>query len=720
MADRYWVGGTQTWDNVAGTKWATTSGGAGGASVPFSADNVIFDTNSGTGTVTVNTVNASCANFTVTATQAITIQSSGSFSVSVYGSVFSLVSGGSASVANLNLNFVSATTLTTNGKSIGSMQIGATPAQVVQLADNLTITNGFTLGQGTFTTNNFNTTTGSSFACTSNTGTTATLNLGSSTVTVGTNFTCSGAGTNTLNLGSSTIVVKNTFSLAASGITLNAGTSTISFTTPNGTPVLSATGYTFNNVTFNSNTNYALTCSSCSFNNLTIGNSTSSTIRSMTVSGNNIVTGTFQTASTTPTQRVFIQSDTLGTARTFTCAAVSLSDADFADITAAGVAAPFTGTRLGNCKGNTNITFPAAKTVYWNLAGAQNWSATAWATSSGGTPAVNNFPLAQDTAVFDNAGSVTGNITIDRSWNIGELNCGTRSTTMRILVSSTPNCYGNVTLDIAGVRGLNAINGAFNFCGRNTQTVTTNANKWGSGLQINSVGGTVILADDFYDDNSGSGTILTAGTLNANNKNINTYTFTLGASSNSKSLLMGSGTFTIAGYGTVFDVETNASGFTLTANTSTIKLSNEEAFSKTFRGNGNTFYNLLFAGSGYNPSGYTFNIFGSNTFNSVTNTVIANISIIIDGDTTVGSWNVSGYSSLARVTLSSRVSGAFGQRTITKTGGGTINVNYCSISYSRVLPAGIAFATNSIDGGNNTNWSFIATPSSGSGLALFK
>jgi len=688
MADRYWVGGTQTWDNVAGTKWATTSGGAGGASVPFSGDNVIFDTNSGTGTVTVNTVNASCANFTVTATQALSIQSSGSFHVGVNGSVLSLVAGGSASVANLRFNFSSSTTLTTNSKAIGNMQLGALPANVIQLADNLTITEGFTLDQGTFTTNNFN-------------------------VTVGTNFSCSGLATQTVNLGSSTVEVKNTFSLAASNITFNAGTSTISFTTPNGAPVLSATGRTFNNVIFNANTNYTLTCSSCTFNNLTVGNNNSFTILSMTVSGNNTVTGTFQTTSTTATQRVFIQSNTLGTARTFTCAAVSLADADFADITAAGAAAPFTGTRLGDCKGNTNITFPAAKTVYWNLAGAQNWSATAWATSSGGTPAVNNFPLAQDTAVFDNAGSVTGNITIDRAWNIGELSCGTRSTTMRIIASSTPNCYGNVTLDIAGVRGLNAIQGPFNFFGRNTQTVTSNANKWGNGLQINSIGGTVILADNFSDDLSG-GTVLTAGTLDLNNKTISTYSFTLGSSSSSKSLLMGSGTW--ENTGNIWNVETNASGFTLNAGTSTLKF----LLSTTFRGNGNTFYNLIFVGAGYNPSTTTFSIFGSNTFNSVTSTIKGNCTITIDGDTTVGSWNVSGYSSLARVTLSSRVGGLFGQRTITKTGGGTINVDYCDISYSQVLPAGIAFATNSINGGNNTNWSFIATPSSGSGLALFK
>ena len=53
MADRYWVGGTDTWDATAGTKWATTSGGAGGAAVPTAADDVFIDANSGVGTLTV-------------------------------------------------------------------------------------------------------------------------------------------------------------------------------------------------------------------------------------------------------------------------------------------------------------------------------------------------------------------------------------------------------------------------------------------------------------------------------------------------------------------------------------------------------------------------------------------------------------------------------------------------------------------------------------------
>jgi hypothetical protein len=55
ISDRYWVGGSATWDATAGTKWATTSGGAGGAAVPTSADDVFFDAASGASSVGVET-----------------------------------------------------------------------------------------------------------------------------------------------------------------------------------------------------------------------------------------------------------------------------------------------------------------------------------------------------------------------------------------------------------------------------------------------------------------------------------------------------------------------------------------------------------------------------------------------------------------------------------------------------------------------------------------
>lgn len=54
MASRFWVLGTGTWDSSTTTNWAASSNGAGGQSVPGSADTVTFDGSSGGGTVTVN------------------------------------------------------------------------------------------------------------------------------------------------------------------------------------------------------------------------------------------------------------------------------------------------------------------------------------------------------------------------------------------------------------------------------------------------------------------------------------------------------------------------------------------------------------------------------------------------------------------------------------------------------------------------------------------
>lgn len=54
MAVYYWVGGSGTWNNASTTNWAILSGGAGGFGPPVAADNVTFDSNSGTAaTVTV-------------------------------------------------------------------------------------------------------------------------------------------------------------------------------------------------------------------------------------------------------------------------------------------------------------------------------------------------------------------------------------------------------------------------------------------------------------------------------------------------------------------------------------------------------------------------------------------------------------------------------------------------------------------------------------------
>ncbi len=69
MADRYWVGGTGTWDFSNTANWSATSGGAGGASVPTSLDNVFIDSNSGPANLVITTgvgYTARCYTFSMT------------------------------------------------------------------------------------------------------------------------------------------------------------------------------------------------------------------------------------------------------------------------------------------------------------------------------------------------------------------------------------------------------------------------------------------------------------------------------------------------------------------------------------------------------------------------------------------------------------------------------------------------------------------------------
>ena len=156
MATRYWVGGSGTWDSSSTTRWSATSGGASGASAPTSADDAIFNSLGGTGTVTIAS-GATCriltwtsttltmggsANFTIFRTfgidTGVTITYSGTMTVS-FGSGTSFYAGttlpfnvtfvdtGTASWSLTTYNFVCTGTLTlTSGElefSAGSMTV---------------------------------------------------------------------------------------------------------------------------------------------------------------------------------------------------------------------------------------------------------------------------------------------------------------------------------------------------------------------------------------------------------------------------------------------------------------------------------------------------------------------------------------------------------------------------------------------------------------------
>jgi hypothetical protein len=113
MADRYWVGGSATWDATAGTKWAATSGGAGGETAPTTGDNVFFDAASGAVSVALGGVGLGLLNLN---TVGFTGTFTGSGTRTIGGSV---TLGGGATYSNTGTFTLNSTspgnTITSNG-----------------------------------------------------------------------------------------------------------------------------------------------------------------------------------------------------------------------------------------------------------------------------------------------------------------------------------------------------------------------------------------------------------------------------------------------------------------------------------------------------------------------------------------------------------------------------------------------------------------------------
>jgi hypothetical protein len=354
---------------------------------------VFFDAAS-TGTCTISTGNTgaksiNCTGFTGTL--------AGTAAITVSGSV-TLVAGMTVTYSGtLTLNATG--TLTTAGKTIGAVTVNGSGITVT-LGDALNIgSNTLTVTQGTFTTSasNYNITAGQL----STTGTnTRTVSLNSSTITLASSGLAFTAGQTT-------------------NLTFNAGTSSINFTAGGvsleGRSATTELGVTFYNVSFTNTTSATHSILGINtFNNLTITAPSSAGVRQVIFDSRQTINGTLSTTGTAGNRRVWFRGVTYGLAQTLTINATpSLTDADFRDIYVIGTAAPISGTRIGDLRGCRGITFDTPKTVYWNLAGAQNWSANGWSDTSTGTPNTNFFPLAQDTATFTNAGSVTGTITMD-------------------------------------------------------------------------------------------------------------------------------------------------------------------------------------------------------------------------------------------------------------------------------------------------------------------
>lgn len=461
MADRYWVGGTGTWDTTSTTNWSATSGGAGGASVPTAADNVIFDSAT---TYTVTMTGAlTCLDFTVSA-GTVTFAQGTSPTLAISGNL-SLVA---ATVWNMS---GTVTFNATTSKTIGINNVYL--ASIVNFngaAGTWTLTSAAQFYSTTLTNGTFSTSV-SNYSFTSYEGIIIASNSNNKTLSLnGSNVTLAGG---------------NTFINNSTGnFTFNAGTSNITISFSFYTNVSSIESLTFYNVTStegNISETFSSSNSSCvfTFNNLTLGGQTyigtdkQIKIPANASTTNMVINGTLTmrgSAMAPGSRTIFKGQDAFneaGIQARISAAAVSLVDVDFYSINNTGVSA-WTGDRLGDMGNNTNITTTTPRTVYYSAATlGQYRSGNPWANTSGGTAVANNYPLVQDTAIIDNnsgTGTLSLNGTNDEGLFLGTVDMSARTTSMNVshtagtavffknyILSSSVTQQGFKTIQFVGV-----------------------------------------------------------------------------------------------------------------------------------------------------------------------------------------------------------------------------------------------------------------------------
>lgn len=691
MADRYWVGGTGNWSDTA--HWSTTSGGTSGASVPTASDNAFFNNSSSTTTFTVTVdVASNCLNFDASGITSTTFKMtfSGTVGFTVAGSWINPTSAYYGGGYNGTVTF----TATTSGKTITSNGVALTNSGQLVIFNGVggvwTLGSALTLTNGTLQFTN---------------GTFDTSSAGNYAVTVS-NMSF-GAGTKVINFNGSTISTGGNPSLVnnATGATINSGTSTLTLTGVN--PNLISAGFAFYNLSL-TNMATGVINGSNTFNNITTSTQGSSGLASLTFDygANNIINGllSVNSGASDPTRRIFLRSSTVGTATTLTLnGTASLTNVDFRDVTIAGtITKPITGTSLNNCGNNSNITFTTAKTVYWNLTGGGNWYSAGWASTSGGTPALANFPLAQDTAIFNEAGA-SGAIAGMSTFAICSIDCSARTTAMSLALGGCA-LYGSLTLSSAvSITGTTALT----TYAYGTQNINSAGVTFDCPITINntSSGSTNIITNTLTMGSTRTLSLL-SGTLNLSSGNLSANLFS-STGTLTRTLTIASGrTLTLSGAS--FTV--SGSGFT-TSGTGTISLTSATA--KTFAGGGFTYTQTLSQdGAG------TLTVTGANTFANITGTSFPSIITLPASTTTTltSSFSLSGTSG----NLATLNSSSSGTKATLSLSSGTVNISYVSIK--DIAATGGAtwnalLSNGNVNTSNNTGWIF--TLSNGDFFRLF-
>jgi hypothetical protein len=538
MATRYWVGGTGTWDASSTANWSLTTGGASGASAPTSADTVIFDSLSGTGTCTTAsgsacataTLNSSTLNLTLGANHTM----SGTFTLTL----------GTLSFESfvLTCNVFNSNNSNTRIINFGTGRIDCTanavPPFVMNAANNFTFTG----------TSNVN----------------LTYNGSTGTRIIAFGSTSGGTAANVLNV--NIIAGSDIFTIQNGSAFRN-----LNFTGFSGTLTNTAIN-TYGDVTFSSGMTCTAGTSALSF----LG---ASTTQKVTLNNNSTVD--FPVIQNKAGGTVELQDNfTIGSTRTFTLTNGIL------DLTKNGTANLILSTGLfASTNTNTrsilfgtgNITVKGSGTV-WNTSSTTGFSYT-------GTPTI-NISNNSATATTVSTGSMTEAQSLNFNYTVGSYTLTDTSAVYKSLnftgfTGTIPNSvrtiYGGATF-VSGMT-LTAGANATTFAATSGANNITTAQTWDFPITVFGLGGTFIFQDALTMGSTRTFTI-TAGTVNFKAGTTNTVGSFITSGSNQKYL----GSSTVGSQATISDASGVNSVSKLTIQDS---LATGGATWSAFYGNGN-------------------------------------------------------------------------------------------------------------------------------------
>lgn len=215
------------------------------------------------------------------------------------------------------------------------------------------------------------------------------------------------AGSRTLTLGSAAVTITTNGSISLTGgLTVTANTATITATNMGYNAAVNWNGTSFN-ITTSGGGVLAWSSGNSTFGNLTINSPSSDNRAGISFNQPITVTGVLTFNGYSAVSRLLVCSNVVGSSRTITVNGSHGSHqyVDFQDITIAGSAGTLTGTSIGDCLGNSGITFDGSATQTWQGTSGGNWDdPTKW---------TSRIPLPQDDVIIASAFSASQTISVN-------------------------------------------------------------------------------------------------------------------------------------------------------------------------------------------------------------------------------------------------------------------------------------------------------------------